>query len=333
MSQVVKAKAPGKIILFGEHAVVHGKTGIAAAVSMYSDTEIRPASHGFFFDNLGYKVICDRDDFLEAHETLRKGVSKDEFLSLFKSDRTIVSKYLIMKFLTEHELKLRPMKITIRSELRKGMGGSASINASLILALARFYKVTIALDEISRYAYAGDIICHGGMPSGIDNTTVVYGGFIKFNKRNGTAPISIKTKLPIVIGDTLEPAATAVTVPKVTEMLKKSRRHKALMNEIGSISIEAARCIRRGDLERLGKLMNRNQEILREFSISTPKLERLIDASLRAGALGAKLSGGGGGGIMIALARDNNNRKSIAKAIEKAGGKAYIVELGVKGVA
>ena len=82
---------------------------------------------------------------------------------------------------------------------------------------------------------------------------------------------------------------------------------------------------------KVGKLMNQNQELLRELGVSSKELENLIRASLKAGAFGAKLSGAGGGDCMIAIANKDNFNK-INKAIEKAGGKIIEAKIPGQGV-
>ena len=74
----------------------------------------------------------------------------------------------------------------------------------------------------------------------------------------------------------------------------------------------------------IGKLLTELHVVLRDiFSISTPKIELMLDAAIKAGALGGKITGSGGGGCMFAYAP--NHPEKVAKAIEQAGGKAYIV--------
>jgi galactokinase len=77
---------------------------------------------------------------------------------------------------------------------------------------------------------------------------------------------------------------------------------------------------------RLGALLNRHQDNLRDHKrISTPKIDRMIQASLDAGALGAKINGSGGGGCMFAYAPQEPEK--VVEAIEKEGGKAYIIRV------
>ncbi|WP_025761674.1 GHMP family kinase ATP-binding protein [Dyadobacter tibetensis] len=58
---------------------------------------------------------------------------------------------------------------------------------------------------------------------------------------------------------------------------------------------------------------------------STPKIERMMNAALEAGALGGKINGSGGGGCMFAYAP--NNAENIAEAIAREGGKSYIIHV------
>ncbi len=74
----------------------------------------------------------------------------------------------------------------------------------------------------------------------------------------------------------------------------------------------------------IGRLMNVHQEILRDkLGISTPKIDRMTEASLKAGAFGAKINGSGGGGCMFAYAPQDPGR--VKAAIEEAGGEAFII--------
>jgi galactokinase len=73
-------------------------------------------------------------------------------------------------------------------------------------------------------------------------------------------------------------------------------------------------------------LLWEHQCILRDIlKISTPKIDRLLDAALEAGAFGGKINGSGGGGCMFAYSPDSPEK--VAEAIEKVGGKAYIVKI------
>ncbi|WP_031527051.1 GHMP family kinase ATP-binding protein [Dyadobacter crusticola] len=76
--------------------------------------------------------------------------------------------------------------------------------------------------------------------------------------------------------------------------------------------------------EHFGNLLYRHYKNLRDFKrTSTPKIERMMDAALLAGALGGKINGSGGGGCMFVYAPQN--AEQVAEAIEREGGKSYII--------
>jgi galactokinase len=72
-------------------------------------------------------------------------------------------------------------------------------------------------------------------------------------------------------------------------------------------------------------MLTEHHRWLKVLGVSTPKLDRLVEAALEAGALGAKLNGSGGGGCMFAYAPGKQQR--VAEAIERFGGKAFIVSV------
>ena len=74
----------------------------------------------------------------------------------------------------------------------------------------------------------------------------------------------------------------------------------------------------------IGTRLTEHHAVLRDvLQVSTPKIEAMLDASLDAGALGGKITGSGGGGCMFAYAP--KNAEIVAKAIEKVGGKSFII--------
>jgi galactokinase len=78
--------------------------------------------------------------------------------------------------------------------------------------------------------------------------------------------------------------------------------------------------------EYIGNLMNEHHSYLRDYlDISTPKIERMIEAATEAGAVGCKITGSGNGGCMIAYAP--GKEREVSKAIQQAGGVVYPVSI------
>ena len=79
-----------------------------------------------------------------------------------------------------------------------------------------------------------------------------------------------------------------------------------------------------GKWEELGELMNQNHALLQEMTVSSPELDHLVNAARKAGALGAKLSGGGRGGNMIALVKPEI-AEAVSRSLKEAGAKNTII--------
>ena len=129
----------------------------------------------------------------------------------------------------------------------------------------------------------------------------------------------------IVIGDTGIASPTAVAVGDVRRAWQVDPdRYNGLFRSAGQIAKQARDLIENGDPDALGRLMDQNHELLRQMEVSSPALERLVAAARRAGAMGAKLSGGGRGGNMIAVA-DPTGTGKISDALIAQGAVRVII--------
>ena len=97
-----------------------------------------------------------------------------------------------------------------------------------------------------------------------------------------------------------------------------------MFDKIGEIVKKAKEKIENGESEELGELMNQNHVLLQEMTVSSPELDRLVNAARKAGALGAKISGGGRGGNMIALVRPEIT-EAVSRLLKEAGAKNTII--------
>ncbi|MEY2819726.1 MAG: mevalonate kinase, partial [Chloroflexota bacterium] len=125
--------------------------------------------------------------------------------------------------------------------------------------------------------------------------------------------------------DTGVPAPTKESVGDVRRLWQRdANRFENIFNEVAQISTMARHFIESGRPELLGELMDHNHEFLQQMTVSSPELDVLVDAARKAGALGAKLSGGGRGGNMIALV-NQASAESVAGALISAGAKRTII--------
>jgi mevalonate kinase len=324
------ATAPGKLILFGEHAVVYGEPGVVAAIGLQASVECKLRDAGIIINAVDYGKKVDTDyakcvNLLEKVESLRR--HPEEIKKLAK-DFSAPIKILLAKAMDSCEY-YKGLELRISSEIPRasGLGSGSAVFAAVAASVCSSFG-GFSRGEIEEMAFFGDVVAHGGTPSGIDSSAVVNGGYLWFSKERGTKPFDTSPNIPVVIGDTGVRSSTAEMVSKVRRRIKKHEIAEAI-KDIGAISERAVLTIRDEDLAAIGRLMNQNQELLRMLGVSHPKLDALIKASLGAGASGAKLSGAGGGGVMFAVGED---REKIANAIQSAGGKAIITELGADGV-
>jgi len=146
--------------------------------------------------------------------------------------------------------------------------------------------------------------------------------------------LELKKAFPIVIGDTGVPRKASRVLhwlgkkvrEKDPDMLEGVRKITGLVNE-------AWLELKKPDWspQRIGGYMNENQRLLREYlRVSTFEIEELIYAALKAGALGAKLTGAGGGGCIIAFT-SSEDQSRVAKLIEEAGGSVYLTDIANEG--
>jgi mevalonate kinase len=212
-----------------------------------------------------------------------------------------------------------------------GLGSGGAAFTALVTALVPFHPRKPNPEERADAAHRGDIIAHGGIASGLDTQTSLFGGVIRYIGHGLAETIPWHESLMLVIGDTGVFAATSEVNGRVRSWLSQNPDARmAYFRTIGALERAALPMLRRGDWAELGSLLNLNQLALEKIGVSCPESENLIEAALGAGAYGAKVSGSGGGGIIVALVSPET-RDAVAQAISQAGGTALIPEIGVDG--
>ena len=303
------ATAPGKIILFGEHAVVYGKAAIAAPVSCYqARTVVTPE-----LNSQSGNIHLEAEDIgLSAH------------IDDLDPDHPL--RIAILQVLGDIPTKNAPAcRIMITSTIPKaaGLGSGAGVSASLIRAFSAFLGQRLTDDQVSQKTYEVEKIYHG-TPSGIDNTVVSYKRPIYFQKEEPLTFLEIQTPISILIADCGKQGDTIKAVEGVRQKwISDPEYYDSIFQSIGDISTKAFEIIQADAIGELGPLMNQNHQLLRELGVSSPELDHLVDQARDAGALGAKMSGGGLGGHIIALVEDEGDQ--IVEEIISAGATSAIL--------
>lgn len=282
----VKASAPGKLMLFGEHAVVYGYPCIVTSIDSEINVEIEetqtlkieaPGVKNLSFVNETLKIFCEK----------------------FK-----VSSNLLIKTSSDETLKY-------------GLGSSSAVTVALIKALCNFYKIDISKREVFDLGYKV-ILNVQGVGSGFDIASSVYGGTIYYIKGGQIIESLLVKKLSLIVGYSGVKADTS----KIVKSLKPDFN---IFDKIGKIVEEAKISLVNSDWKKTGELMNQNHKLLQELGVSTEKLDKMCEAAVVSGAYGAKLSGAGGGDCMIALVPENKI-KNVESSIISVGGEIIKVK-------
>ena len=312
---IVKASAPGKIILFGEHAVVYGRPALAVPVTqVHADVEITDS------DSAGIWIQAP-DINLHAE------------LNTLPSDHPIASVIHNLFFLSRvSPFPSLNLKITSTIPVASGLGSGAAVTVALTRALSAHINYAMTDEQVNAFAYEIEKL-HHGTPSGIDNTVITYAKPVYFIKNQVVETFKVSQPFTIVIGDTGISAPTKESVADVRMLWEADKaKWESLFDRAGAIVNQAREKIESGKpalsivevWNDLGALMNQNHALLQEMTVSSLELDTLVTAALNVGALGAKMSGGGRGGNMIALVRPDQ-AESVARSLMEAGAKHTII--------
>jgi mevalonate kinase len=306
----ITSTAPGKIILFGEHAVVYGRPAIALPVTQVRARAVISANPTA---PTGQVRVQAPDVGLMA-----------DLVDLPAEHPLATAIHGVLRVLHLPHLPACTIRVTSTIPVAAGLGSGAATSVALVRALSTFCGAPLPDETVNALAYEVEKL-HHGTPSGIDNTVITYEMPVYYVREQPIQRFTIAREITIVIGDTGRPSSTAITVGNVRAGWQADpARYKGLFDRIGAISEEGRRALETGDLHALGNLMHQNHALLAEIDVSSPQLERLVAAARAAGALGAKLSGGGGGGNMIALV-EPDRAAAVTAALEAAGATRTLV--------
>ena len=305
----------GKVILFGEHFVVHGVPGIVSAVDSTADAEVRKSGNG----------IIIKDERKGA-----KGYTEGKRTQQLESIDRILKAMGI-------EPETVSLSISLGGNLPgfSGLGASAASSVAIVRAIAEEFGTNLSDERINEIAYEAEK-AYAGTPSGIDNTAATYGGLLWFKKNmrgdsNTIERLSIREPVEIIIGSTGIVANTKEMVAGVAARKKNNpEKYDPLFKQAEDLAFAGRKALEKFDLKKVGILMNENHCLLQEIGVSCKELDYLVDLAREKGALGAKVTGGGGGGCMTALTPTKKLQKTVAKAIERAGFEVLRTKIGVE---
>ena len=297
------ATSPGKIILFGEHAVVYGEPAIAVPIS---SVQTRASVNAMISGSSGEIQIDAPDISLSA-----------AVMELDPNHPLRVAVKAVVGNKDPGEIPACKIQISSTIPAASGLGSGAAVSTALIRAFSAFLGQRLTDEQVSHLTFEVEKI-HHGTPSGIDNTVIAHQKPIYYVKGEPFQFLSIGTPFSILIAGSGIPGQTKEAVQQVRQnWINDPDRYDSLFKSIGEISKMAKDLIDTGSPADLGPLMDENHLLLQELGVSTPELDLLVNTARQAGALGAKLSGGGLGGNIIALVDEGIDQ--ITEALTKSG--------------
>ncbi|OED29744.1 mevalonate kinase [Methanosphaera sp. WGK6] len=292
----IKAFAPGKIILFGEHSVVHKKPAIAVAINRGVHVELTSRN-----DNI-VQVTVPIIDYSAELELVDKKLN-------FKLDsqKKIITDYIYEVINLFEFDKGFNLTVNIEMYLGAGLGSSAAVSVATLKAVSIYAGFDLDKKTIAHKAREIEIKIQGAA-SPIDTSMSTYGGIIFIDENFELSRINFDMQLPLIVSNCEISGNTGKLVESVR--IKYEKYPKIIGNiftAMEQIATDAKKALEKGDSKKIGHLMNINQGLLDAIGVNTVELSDMVYEARKYGSLGSKLTGSGGGGCIIAYCPENSD--------------------------
>ena len=343
MEKKIRASAPAKVILFGEHFVVYGKRALAAAINRRLTVEVSSREkEGYHvkIENIPTFGMAMELEDKKAYPYKDYGGAAKAIAYVRESIGLLEERYGIGK---------EGVELEIKSEipLSAGLGSSAATCVATIAALKAFFGVRSDLDGIRADAHRVELAVQGAA-SPVDTAISTYGGYVLVEEGNvrrlhlaeltlivgcvGCIPLSMDTKKASELG---------LKTKKIVEEVKTRKDtfpdvFTHIFDAADEITGQAMEAIEHCELAKLGALIRINQGLLDAIGVVPGRLSELVKTSQEVGALGAKVTGAGGlddmGSVGSVLVLPGTSEAKIKVALELAGALAMDVRTGGAGL-
>nr|MDO8115216.1 hypothetical protein [Candidatus Sigynarchaeota archaeon] len=318
----VKLAVPGRICLFGDKIDLIGRPVIAATIDkfMYFEMETRNDGVIHFFSK----------EYPAEEETF----SVNDKKALFNYNCHLKYWHACLKSLESsiNAGKIKGFSANVRTDIPIGAGlsTSAAVSVGFLSGINHLFGLNLSKADIAEHAYNAEHNILGIMCGRMDQYSIAFGG-ITFISTGDTPRVDVLNvkRVPLVVGDSCEPREAKKVLNRVkTELEKKNKIYTDAFDVLHKVVLEGKHHLEDGcDLRRIGKLMCMHQEQENIIGAATDKLNRMCKIAIENGAFGAKQMGAGGGGCMLAVCADEKIQKKVATALNKAGGKAEMINI------
>jgi len=320
-----RGTAHGKVILFGEHAVVYGVPALAVGIDRGAWAEAAPTPEG-----AARSVM-----YVRGWDVTVNDAADDESPPLARAFHGL----LAATRAAQRAAGEPPVAaVSVAAEADLPPGGGLGCSAALGVAVARAIDPSAAPEAIAARVDAWERVFHGN-PSGIDAAVSSLGGCVQYTRSPEGAPeidrVRVPTSLHLCVGHSGQSSSTKSMVESVARMReRRPETTQRTFDAIHTLVKNARLAISDGDLKAIGQLLDLNQMLLSGLFVSTPEIEQMCGTARTAGALGAKLTGAGGGGCVVALVETASRGADVLAAWKNEGfdGFAATVKADVENV-
>jgi D-glycero-alpha-D-manno-heptose-7-phosphate kinase len=304
-----------------------GIAGGGTDVAPYSD-EKGGAVLNTTIDKFAYCTIRPRDNDWVTVNSLDYGLVEE--WPLDERPLKYGGNFDLIKAVTNHfDIKQGfDMFIHTDAPVGSGLGGSSTVIVCILGAMSEWLGVPMTQYEIAHLAYhleREELGLKGGKQ---DQYAAAFGGFnyIEFKKEDViVTPLRVRkdilhelhySMLLCYTGKTRESAN--IIDSQVSNY--RNGQNEAALDAAKRLAEEAKDALLRGEIRRLGEILNQSWKQKKQFSnsISNEYIDSMYDVALGNGAIGGKISGAGGGGFMFFLC-EYDRKHLVARELGRMG--------------